>query len=197
MAPPIVWTAGMIARTMVPARERTEELATRLSDAVDPFEGVATAELDRAYRLAGLVLGNAAEAEDAVSAALERAWTRRVQLRDPAAFQAWFDRIVVNICRDQLRRRGRVHFIAIDRAPEAASADPFVAALDRDVLVRSLSRLDADERLVVVLHFWADLPLDAVADRCGWPVGTVKSRLHRALEVLRRDPAVALEGGVR
>jgi DNA-directed RNA polymerase specialized sigma24 family protein len=37
----------------------------------------------------------------------------------------------------------------------------------------------------VILRFWADLPLDAIGDRLGWPVGTVKSRLHRALGRLR------------
>jgi RNA polymerase sigma-70 factor (ECF subfamily) len=47
---------------------------------------------------------------------------------------------------------------------------------------------------VVVLHYWADLPLAAVADRLGWPVGTVKTRLHRALESMRAGIG-APEGG--
>jgi RNA polymerase sigma factor (sigma-70 family) len=54
-------------------------------------------------------------------------------------------------------------------------------SLNRDEVVRAMSGLSADERLVVVLHYWADLPLADVAERTGWPIGTVKSRLHRAL----------------
>jgi RNA polymerase sigma-70 factor (ECF subfamily) len=43
---------------------------------------------------------------------------------------------------------------------------------------------------VIVLRFWADLPLDEIADRLGWPLGTVKSRLHRAIARLRAGFAV-------
>jgi RNA polymerase sigma-70 factor (ECF subfamily) len=184
----------MIGTTMVTAAETIAERVVSGVDGTDPVARVAGAELDRAYRLAGLLLGNAADAEDAVSAALERAWARRDQLRDAAAFQPWFDRILVNICRDLIRRRGKVRFIAIDGPVEPPSGDMFGSFLERDALLRSIGRLREDERLVVILHFWADLPLDAVADRCGWPLGTVKSRLHRALETLRHDPE--LEGGL-
>jgi DNA-directed RNA polymerase specialized sigma24 family protein len=47
-----------------------------------------------------------------------------------------------------------------------------------------LDLLEPDERIVVVLHFWADLTLLAIAQRVGWPIGTVKSRLHRALDTM-------------
>src|SRR5436853_5099879 len=69
--------------------------------------------LDRAYRLAGLILGDAAEAEDAVGDAIEAAFRHARELRDPARFGAWFDSILINRCRDRLRRRGRVRFIAL------------------------------------------------------------------------------------
>ena len=79
------------------------------------FRALAAGELDRAYRLAGLLMGDATEAEDATQEALLRAWTSLGSLRDPAGFQAWFDRILVNICRDRLRRRGRIRFrIGVD-----------------------------------------------------------------------------------
>ncbi len=55
----------------------------------------------------------------------------------------------------------------------------------RDAVLRGLDGLDADHRIVVVLRFWADLPLEAIAERLGVPVGTVKSRLHYALRDLR------------
>lgn len=45
--------------------------------------------------------------------------------------------------------------------------------------------LDADQRIVVVLHYWGGLTLEGIADRLGWPVGTVKSRLHHALRRMR------------
>lgn len=174
-----------IGATIWEARLRLESAADRSAR----FSELATMELDRAYRLAGLVLLDASEAEDAVGDALERAWLRFGQLRDPATFRPWFDRIVVNVCRDRLRRRRVVRFIPLEPAhgrPEPS--DPFREVLDRDAMLRTMRSLPDDERLVVVLHFWADLTLQAVAERVGWPVGTVKSRLHRALERMRSAP---------
>jgi RNA polymerase sigma-70 factor (ECF subfamily) len=63
--------------------------------------------------------------------------------------------------------------------------DPFRAILDRDEVLRAMASLDDDHRIVLVLHYWADLTLDDVAERLGWPVGTVKSRLHRGLATMR------------
>jgi RNA polymerase sigma-70 factor (ECF subfamily) len=144
------------------------------------------ARLDRAVGLAGLVLGDRDEAEDAVQEAAVRAWRSAGDLRDPATMEAWFDRIVVNVCRDRLRRRRRVRFIPLEGAEPGQAGDPFAAAVDRDEVLRALDALDADQRVVVVLHYWGDLTLVAVAERTGWPLGTVKSRLHHALERMRR-----------
>jgi RNA polymerase sigma-70 factor (ECF subfamily) len=49
-----------------------------------------------------------------------------------------------------------------------------------------MAGLDDDERIVILLHYWADLTLEGVAERVGWPIGTVKSRLHRSLTTMRR-----------
>lgn len=147
---------------------------------------LAEGELDRAYRLAGLILGDAHEAQDATQDALLLAWRSAPSLRDVAAFQTWFDRILINVCRDRLRRRGKVRLIAIgDAISPAASPDPFRTILDRDQVIRAMAFLDDDLRIVIALHYWADLTLEAVAERLGWPVGTVKSRLHRALATMR------------
>jgi RNA polymerase sigma-70 factor, ECF subfamily len=154
--------------------------------AAERFLRLANGELDRAYRLAGLILADQHEAEDATQDALLRAWRSAGSLRDPAGFQAWFDRILVNVCRDRLRRRGRVRLITIDDAPSAsAERDPFRTIFDRDEVLRAMASLDDDHRIVIVLHYWADLTLEGVAARVGWPVGTVKSRLHRALMAMR------------
>jgi RNA polymerase sigma-70 factor, ECF subfamily len=158
-------------------------------DTEDPTQRVvrlAEGELDRAYRLAGLILGDQHEAQDATQDALLRAWRSAASMRDVGSFQAWFDRILVNVCRDRLRRRGRVKPIELaDGVSNLADRDPFQAVLDRDEVVRAVASLEADLRIVILLHYWADLTLEGVAERVGWPVGTVKSRLNRALESMR------------
>jgi RNA polymerase sigma-70 factor, ECF subfamily len=154
------------------------------------FLGLVERELDRSYRLAGLLLGDAAEAEDAVGDALERAWRDLHTLRDLERFQSWFDRIVVNCCRDRLRRRNRVRFVALESAEGAQAADPFRDLLDGDATFSLVRDLMPEEREIVILHFWADLTLESVAERLDVRIGTVKSRLHRAL-VRMRDRASA------
>jgi RNA polymerase sigma-70 factor (ECF subfamily) len=156
-------------------------------EAPERVRHLAEGALDRSYRLAGLILGDQSEAEDATQDALLRAWRSAASLRDPAGFSAWFDRILVNVCRDRLRKRGKVRFLALDEiGSEPIERDPFRSIFDRDQVLRALATLDDDLRIVLLLHYWADLTLDAVAERVGWPVGTVKSRLHRGLDELRR-----------
>ena len=171
----------------VPMDARPAEIPGPDADVVRRAHFIASARpgLDRAYRLAGLLLGDAVEAEDAVQDALVVAWRSFGSLRETAKFGAWFDRILVNGCRDRLRRRNVVRFIPMGPDIDPAGRDPFQAFLERDVLLGGLTRLTADERIVVVLRYWADLPLEAIAERLDWPLGTVKSRLHRALVRLR------------
>jgi RNA polymerase sigma-70 factor (ECF subfamily) len=196
----------VILSRVAPTLERREaELGTAAAgDAGERFLRLANGELDRAYRLAGLLLGDEHEAQDATQDALIRAWQSIGSLRDPAGFQAWFDRILVNICRDRLRRHRRIAFVPIE--PEAAArgrldtpdaTDPFRAVLDRDHAVRAMAVVSPDERIVLILHYWADLTLDVVAERLGWPVGTVKTRLHHGLNEIRRALESTPGGGIR
>lgn len=170
----------------VPMDARPAEIPGPDAEVTRRADFVASARpvLDRAYRLAGLLLADAIEAEDAVQDALVIAWRSFGSLRETDKFGAWFDRILVNGCRDRLRRRNVVRFIPMSADIDPAGRDPFQTFLERDVLLAGLTRLTPDERIVVVLRYWADLPLEAIADRLGWPLGTVKSRLHRALDRL-------------
>ncbi len=93
----------MLSRVAPTFERREGELGTASAgDAGERFLRLANGELDRAYRLAGLLLGDEHEAQDATQDALVRAWQSVGSLRDPAGFQAWFDRILVNVCRDRL-----------------------------------------------------------------------------------------------
>lgn len=144
--------------------------------------------LPGAYRLAGYLLGDASDAEDATQEALSRAWLAWPKLRNDDSFGAWFDRIVANVCKDRLRRQHSVRILDLDEAAEAAhGSDPFRAALARDELGRLVRSLPPDQQIVVALRFWRDLTLDEIADRMDLPLGTVKSRLHYAMRALRKE----------
>jgi RNA polymerase sigma-70 factor (ECF subfamily) len=166
-------------------------LGDRPGRVTDVSEAVAVRidqHLDAAYRLATVILGSGLEAEDAVAEAALDAWRSRGKLRDLERFDAWFGRILVNACRDRLRSRRRHPVISIeasDVADRSTGADFRHGVEVADAVRRALEVLDPDERIVVALRYWSDLPVDAIAQRTGVPSGTVKSRLSRALGRLR------------
>jgi RNA polymerase sigma-70 factor (ECF subfamily) len=148
-----------------------------------------------AYRLAGLLLGDAAEAQDAVQDALVKAWRSWDSLRDPASFAPWFDRIVVNVCRDRMRRHRGVRWVDLEAAGDVEAHDAFREMFARDEAARAVASLDPDHRVVVVLRFWRDMTLEQVAELLGLPLGTVKSRLHYALRALREELGGSIDEG--
>jgi RNA polymerase sigma factor (sigma-70 family) len=138
---------------------------------------------------------DAGEAEDAVHDAAVAAWRSRELLREDARFEAWFTRIVVNVCRDRLRARSRHRVVQLpaDFAESARNhdrSDVLAALASRDSIGRGFAVLEPDEQIVLVLRFWRDLTVDAIAERTGIPSGTVKSRLNHALGRLRTALAI-------
>jgi RNA polymerase sigma-70 factor (ECF subfamily) len=159
------------------------------ADGATEFVRLAGSEIAGAYRLAGYLLADAVEAEDATQEALEKAWQAWPKLRHVDSFGAWFDRIVVNVCHDRLRRRRGVRVMELDVEATGIphARDPFREALARDEVGRLVRVLPADQQIVVALRFWRDLSLDEIAERLELPLGTVKSRLHYAMKSLRQQ----------
>lgn len=151
------------------------------------FVELAERVLNDAYRLAGYILGDASEAEDAVQEALTRSWQAWSALRDKDRFEPWFDRILVNVCRDKLRKRRGARLEELNDELVVYIEDPFRAALAKAEVDSLLHVLNPDQRIVVGLRFWRDLSLRQIADLLGIPLGTVQSRLHYALRALRAE----------
>lgn len=165
--------------------------ADRGLTADEAFAALTRRHVDGAFRLAWAIIGSTADAEDAVQDAFSLAWRKRSSLRDPDRFDAWFARILVNGCRDRLRRRKRVAIIDLGALVQLGvergrAADPAAGSAERDEVGRALARLEPEHQVVLVLRFWLDLPVDAIAQRLGIPTGTVKSRLHNAGRRLRQ-----------
>jgi RNA polymerase sigma-70 factor, ECF subfamily len=145
--------------------------------------GASIARLDAAARL---ILRDPDRAKDAVQEALVRCWRDLPSLRDPDRFEAWLHRLLVRACYDEGRKSRRraieVELTEID-IPTVKGHES--AAADRDQLERGFRRLAPDQRALIVLHHYLDLPLPDVALVLGIPVGTAKSRLHRAIRQMR------------
>src|SRR6188508_247338 len=145
--------------------------------------GAHLARLDTAARL---ILRDPELARDAVQEATLRAWRNLRGLRDPDRFDAWLHRLTVNACLDIARhRRRRVIEVELDPIDMPDVVDMAGALADREIVDSAMRRLDESGRAIVVLHYFLGMPLTDVAATLGIPIGTVKSRLHRALGEMR------------
>ena len=152
----------------------------------DAFAELARGAVVRLDQAARLILRDPELARDAVQEGLIRAWRDLPKLRDPDRFDAWLRRLTVNSCIDQTRRRRR-RLIEVELTPIHGPAMPDTsgALADRDLVDGVLRHLAERERAIVVLHYFLGMPLTEVAATLRIPVGTVKSRLHRALGEMR------------
>ncbi len=152
-------------------------------DAFAVLAGASIARLDSAARL---IVRDQDLARDAVQDTLVRCWRDLPTLRDPVAFDGWLHRLLVHACLDLVRRRRRrVMEVELTSLHSPAIGDFSGQVIDRDLLDRALSGLAPDWRAIVVLHYFLEVPLPEVAASLGIPLGTAKSRLHRAIGVLR------------
>ena len=171
------------------------EVQTALADArgvegaLDAFEALSDRCLDDSYRLASVILRDPIEAQDVVHDAVLAAWGKFGSLRDRSRFDAWFGRIVLNLCRDRLRarQRGRIREAALGAQMELRRSDELGTVALREAIGAAFPRLDPNQQVVVALRFNRDLELGAIAELLGIPLGTVKSRLHKGLRRLRDE----------
>jgi RNA polymerase sigma-70 factor (ECF subfamily) len=152
----------------------------------DAFAELAGAAISRLDGAAWLMLRDVEQAKDAVQNALVRAWRDLPTLRDPERFDAWLHRLLVHACIDEARRTRRHRLdVELTELDTPSMADPASMIADRDQLERGFLHLEPELRAVIVLHHYLDLPVPMVAAIMGIPLGTAKSRLNRALGLMR------------
>lgn len=156
-------------------------------------DGSAFAELLRpqyqaAFRVAFGLLHDIDEAEDAVQEAAFKAWRRLGNLREGSSLRPWFLAIVANQCRSLYRNRWRAVVRADPPEPEPVPVD-LTAGLD---LRRALLRLGHDERLLLVLRYYLDMPFEEIATTLGISAKAARTRVERAVHRLR--PIVRIQG---
>jgi RNA polymerase sigma-70 factor (ECF subfamily) len=148
----------------------------------EAFADLVEPHLARALTGARLIVGDTCDPADVVQEALLSAWRGLGGLRDAAALGSWFRQHVVRTAW-RVAKRSR-HTVALDDT----WVDP-VDQVERGIaqrdMRRALSRLDPDDRVLLTLRFHLDLPHEETARLLHVPVGTVKSRVHYALERLR------------
>lgn len=192
---------------MGPVRGRTPGRQARSvgGDGADPaagkhqrFEALALAHVDRLYRYALRLAGQAAEAEDLVQQTYLHAWRAFDETSLAGDARSWLFRILTNLFISRYRRKRRepklVDFqenpslSAAAGPPGDAEPSPASARLDEHLDQRVKAALDSlspDFRSVILLAAVEGLSYDEIAQACNIPIGTVMSRLHRSRRQLR------------
>lgn len=186
----------------------TATIETRTDDLNDLLVAV----LPVAYRVALNLTRDPHEAEDVVQEAALNACRGFESFESGTNFKAWFLRIVTNAFISRYRRRSRTGTsVSIDElerpdelelaAPDSRNPDgdplgSFVSQVDTAEILNALESLPIEYRTVAILYFVDDLSYQDIATTVGCPVGTVRSRLHRSREHLKRSlRALAEERG--
>ena len=133
------------------------------------------------YHLSYSMLHSDADCADAVQDALLRAWQHRDDLRDVRMFKAWLCRILINACRDMLRKRVKLTLVPLDEA--LAVSEP---SRDTLALRQALTQLPPEQNACIVMHYLEGWTVSEIAAVMNLPDGTVKTRLRAGRERLGR-----------
>lgn len=162
------------------------------------FDALLRPHLDRLYRFAFRLCGSKAEAEDLFQDVLVKVFARLDDLVDVQEPGAWLCRVMYNYFIDNKRRFARQRLVSVEESqlpekslealPGSVTLDPAADAERRDNITQlenALDRLSDEHRMVVMLHDCEGYKLQEIQDITGDPIGTIKSRLHRARARLR------------
>lgn len=161
------------------------------------FEALLKPHMDRLYRLSFRLTGSKPEAEDLFQDVLVKIYPRMDELIEIEEPGAWLCRVMYNHFIDNRRRFARQRLVAVEEGqlPPGQGIEEMPGALDpamdaerRDNIMRldsALQQLSAEHRLVVLLHDTEGYKLKEIEELTSTPVGTLKSRLHRARARLR------------
>ena len=165
-----------------------------VADADDTFARLLQPLIEPGFRLALAMLRDAQAAEDAVQEASLTAWRKVGRMHDRGRLRPWFLGVVANKCRNARRSKwvAEVHLGVPEDIAVASTDDRTLHGAD---LRRAIAGLRHDDRLVLVLYFYLDMPLDEVAAVVGTSAGTARARLYRAIAKLR--PGVDIQEELR
>lgn len=132
------------------------------------------------YRVAYTILRSDDACRDAMQDAALKAWEKRHSLKEPRYFRTWLTRILIHTCYDVQKKRRR--FVSIEEIPEPQSPPP------PDIgLAEALQALPEKLRLPLMLCYSEGLSYAEIADTLHLPISTVRGRIHRAKEQLRKE----------
>jgi RNA polymerase sigma-70 factor (ECF subfamily) len=185
--------------TQRPADQDLADVVRVLAGDVRAFEGIVRRWQGPLVNMAWRYCRDRGRAEEMAQEAFLRAWRGLAQWRRESSFSTWLFALAANVFRSELKRFPTVN-LPLEEAPEPAGPAPQLNALQQmssqDEVRRAVLALPQRYREPVVLYYFHEMDLSAASRTMGLPEGTVKARLSRARELLRRRfPHLSGESG--
>jgi RNA polymerase sigma-70 factor, ECF subfamily len=186
-------------------REKMEEFVKSRINEVRKGDHNAFGEIveiykDRIYQLCYRMLGNAHEAEDIAQEAFIRAYVNIERYNINRKFSTWLYRIATNLCIDRIRKKKPDYFLDAEVAgtdglnlysqvkSKEMSPDEKVAKMElQEIIQMEILKLPEKYRSVILLKYIEELSLKEISEVLDLPIGTVKTRIHRGREALRKQ----------
>ncbi|MEC0347872.1 sigma-70 family RNA polymerase sigma factor [Peribacillus frigoritolerans] len=148
------------------------------------FQELIQDEKNKLFRMAYLYVKNEDDALDIVQDTIYKAFVSIKQLKEPHYFSTWISRILINTALDFIKKNNRVFpFSDVDGIHE----DQNLRIEEKLDLLEAIEQLEVQYKTVIIFRYYKDLSIKQIAEILNCPEGTVKTRLHRAINQLKSD----------
>lgn len=147
------------------------------------FQDLLEAEKEKLYKMAYLYMKNEADALEAFQETVYKALVSIQQLREEQYFSTWMARILINTCKDLLKKKSRV--IPMEREALEGKTSPYIPEDGGSELLELIKGLDEKYKTVLMLRYYRDYSVRQIAELLECPEGTVKTNIHRGIGLLR------------
>lgn len=148
----------------------------------DAFSALMQSQMQNMYKAARAILNSDEDAADAIADTILICWEKLDQLKKPEFFRTWMTRILINKCKDIIRKRKKYSFV--EEVPDVSVQEEGFENVEwKD----ALNCLEEKYRLVTVLYYVEGFSTVEIGEMLGMPDSTVRSRLSRARRKLAQE----------
>lgn len=148
------------------------------------FQELIHHEKNKLYRMAYMYVKNENDALDIVQDAIYKAFISIKNLKNPQYFSTWLSRILINSALDFIKKNER---IILTNEVDVLPKEQNLRIEEKMDLTGAIERLDVPYKTVIILRYYQDLTIKQIAEMLHCPEGTIKTRLHRAINLLKSD----------
>ncbi|MBY0123050.1 sigma-70 family RNA polymerase sigma factor [Bacillus sp. S/N-304-OC-R1] len=147
------------------------------------FQELMEDEKIKLYKIAYLYMKNEDDALEVFQETVYKAFISIKNLKDERYFSTWLTRILINTAFDLLKKKKRV--IPMEREVLESKANSYLPHEEDSDLLQAITELDEKYKTVLILRFYKDYTVKQIADLLDYPEGTVKTNIHRGINLLR------------